>query len=345
MRLPKPSLRYLFLCPVFVIFGACSEGPPADGRGDPIAELAMDREAGRITLLAREASLFEIIRRLEAEQGVRIVVPDLTNDRRVTVTLDGVPLQEGLRALIPDDIDFRFEPKELEVAIPGNTGTKQAPEKPGADEPPLPKKGDPLPPDQGRPKIAKGEPGDPSAAIRFTDGEEGTKVTPTRSRERVGSGAKVAIDRPPEKEQYLRLNLFMDSNNNVRLKQIHVIAGRLISPPFYNGRFIYAAYVGADLVAVGSMQDPLLVRSLGVRPGRLTTRDESGYFSISLPAQFLAKERLAKARVRFFLLDKDPVGLDRLTRESFPAVARSLDAIAEIGSDELVEHLSQAIDR
>jgi hypothetical protein len=338
-RLIQMNWPWLHFLAFFLILSCQTTVPP--GTKDHSAyTIKVTPETGRISIKTQKASLFTIIRELKEKHQIEVIIPNLSDDRVVTVDISDKPIHEGLAMLIPEDLKYRFRTKDIETVIPGTTGGKKAPvvSKPKPGNLPTKDKTKPLGPQKKR--IVKSK-ADASLTEKYSEGTSGTKTHPSRSIGIETKERKIPKERKPEGYRYARLNLFIDAENNIRVEQLMEIEGRLLESRTYNGNFLYAAYLGNKIISVGSMQDPLLVRSLGEQPGRLTTRAKQGYFSISLPEDFLKKDKITIGRVDFYLIEDDAGMPDEITPRTFEKIAKGLVTISRIGSKELLNSFSK----
>lgn len=338
-RIIQRDWSWLLFFSFFLIVNCQTVAPP-ETKDDSAYSLTLAPATGYISIQAKKASLFEIIRELKEKHQIEVILPNVSEDRIISVDIVDKPLHEGLAALIPKDLKYRFSTKDIETVIPGSAGDKKAPVTQIRKSKNLPVKDKTTPLSPQQKIIVKSKPV-ASMTEKYTEGERGTKIHPSRSKGGIGKGGKIPKKSVPDGYRYARLNLFIDADNNIRIEQILEIEGRLIESETYNGRFLYAAYVDNKIVAAGSMQDPLLVRSLGEQPGRLTTRAKKGYFSISLPDVFLDKSKLAQGKVDFYLL-KDDAGMpEEITPKTFLKIKRRLETTTSIGSEELLKSFLQ----
>src|SRR5210317_1812709 len=115
------------LLPLFSLFMIFSCQPHSQpGKPGTVSHLQVDQRTGHISIKAEEASLFQIIKTLKEKHQVEVIVPNMSDDRIVSANISDKPLDEGLAMLIPADLKYYFRAREIEAAIPGNTGDKEA---------------------------------------------------------------------------------------------------------------------------------------------------------------------------------------------------------------------------
>lgn len=297
--------------------------------------LSVDPATGFTTLNANEAPLVEILKELREKHQVNVTVPELT-DRVVTVDIENVPLPDALAAFLPRESRYRFSVAEIEIAIDSISGEKvpRRDLEPKRPDLPVKDKAKPLP-DELRTAIKI----PPDLVKRIeTNGERGTKFAPEDVLEvPLSKGPKRAINLPPEQGRYARINLHIDSDG-VRVVGFLEIEGTLLEPTTVDGELIHVAMVNGTPVAVGSLQDPLGVRSyLEDNTGHSLGRDKEAFFLISLPDKFLSQSSLERTEILFFYLE--PVGPipSRLTPDTFREFDQHLRPIGSINADEILK--------
>ncbi|WP_033397981.1 STN domain-containing protein [Desulfobacter curvatus] len=88
--------------------------------------IALNLKTDLMTIKADNASLLKIIKELNEQHEIDVVVPQLSKDRKVSVNITNMPVNEALSQLIPHDLKYYFKAKNMEIKIPGNTGDKKA---------------------------------------------------------------------------------------------------------------------------------------------------------------------------------------------------------------------------
>lgn len=310
---------------------------PLTGAQRGLRKLDFNRDSGTLTLQAEGVSLVAILNQLKEKHRIEVVVPNLT-DRVVNANLTNVALADALKQILPYGTRFHVIARDVELRLPANTGNK----KPGHVQPkprnvPTKDKTRPLP-DSLRTRV-KVEP--EKVRTIQTAGERGTKQKPT---ERVdeGKGPKQSLPRRAETERYARLNLSITRNGRVQIIRFLEVPGRLVLPTTISGELLYAASVGGQVIAIGTVQDPLGIRSyLKDQSGHSAEQQETGTFLISLPDRFLNRGVLSRAVISFFYLDGGTPRTIPLTPENFSRLRKYLKPTAEIRGKELLEALSK----
>ena len=310
---------------------------PLTGAQRGLRKLDFNRDSGTLTLQAEGVSLVALLNQLKEKHRIEVVVPNLT-DQMVSANLTNVALPEALKQILPYGTRYHFIVRDTELKLPANTGNK----KPGHVElkprnVPTKDKTRPLP-DALRTRI-KVEP--EKVRTIQTAGERGTKEKPT---ERVdeAKGPKQSLPRRPETERYARLNLSITRAGRVQIIRFLEVPGRLVLPAKISGELLYAAFVGNQVIAVGTVQDPLGIRSYQKDDsGHSAEQQEIGTFLISLPQRFLDRNVLSRTAIRFFYLDDTAPRTIPLTPENFAKLRRYLKPTGEIRGKELLEALSK----
>ncbi|WP_020590004.1 hypothetical protein [Desulfobacter curvatus] len=205
----------------------------------------------------------------------------------------------------------------------------------------LPTKDKTRPLDPQEKSVVKDNP-DERQPEKYSDGEPNSKVHPKKSLAMEGTKRKIPKKKEAEGYHYARLNLYIDKENTIRIEQFSDIEGRLIESDTYNGQFFYAAFLDNNIVAMGSMQDPLLVRSIDEQPGRYISRAKHGFFSISIPDAFLKRENLSRAALDFYFLEEDTGMPDKISPLMFGKIKKQLKRISVINSEELIKSFDKA---
>ena len=319
----------LILAAALSIFGNQLAAPGAQVKG--LRRLDFDRANGALTVQAEGASLSEILRQLKQQHRVEVVAPGMV-ERAVTLNVTNAPLPDVLRRLLPYGTRFHFIVGDADFRLPASTGDK----KPGRVEPKprdLPTK------DKTRPT-----PIDPSAPGKLppekvrpgkTDGERGAKPSPKDVRP--PEGPKRPRTPEPERGRYARLNLLMRRGGGVEVVRFLRLEGTLIEPTLISGELAYAAFVGGRVVAVGTVQDPLGVRSYREDYGHSADQAETGAFVISLPERFLDRGTLGQTVVRFFYLSESAPRDQPLTPQTFEKFRQYLKPAGEVGARALLK--------
>ncbi|MBU1168406.1 MAG: hypothetical protein KKD44_02470 [Proteobacteria bacterium] len=334
-RYTHSFLLWFFVLMLVVIAGCKSRSTPAPPGVTP-PRINLDLKTGLLTIKAEKASLFKIIKELNEQHELDVVVPQLSKDRTVSVDISDMPVNEALSQLIPHDLKYYFQAKNMEIKIPGKTGDKKADENKTPKSKSLPTKDKTRPLDPQEKIVVKDKP-DERQPEKFSDGEQNSKVHPKKSPAMEQTKRKIPRKKEAEGYHYARLNLYIDMENTIRIEQFSDIEGRLIESDTYNGQFFYVAFLGTDIVTVGSMQDPLLVRSIDEQPGSYTSRAKHGFFSISIPDTFLKRENLSKAALDFYFLEEDSGMPDKISPSMFGKIEKQLKRIAVINSEELIK--------
>ncbi|HEV8587445.1 MAG TPA: hypothetical protein VGQ72_01105 [Pyrinomonadaceae bacterium] len=330
----------IFLTPVFLLallFTINMKLPATGAQLKGIRKLDFDRSSGTVTLQAEEASLTAILSQLRDRHKIEVVVPNLT-DRPVTVDIVKAPLPEVLRRILPYGSRFHFVIGEGDISLAGNSGQK----KPGrAEVKPrgFPTK-DKTPPsaNAGPAKLAPER-----VVLSQTNGARGTKLAPQDSRPET----KIKEPRKPvaDAHSYARLNLLIKRQGGIEIVRFMEVEGTYNPPTTINGEFIYAAFVGGQVVFVGSIQDPLGVRSYLQDYGHSAEQADSGTFVISLPERFLNRTTLNQSVIRFFYLAETAPRTELLTPQTFPKLRQYLKPAGEIGPRELIAAFGRRYER
>ena len=317
------------------------DSPDETKSGQGEWELDVDLETGSMTLLANEASLLGILKELNTEFQIDVIVSKLA-DIRVTVDVENVPLEEGLTALIPTESRFHFRVEDADIAIKipklGDQISARQREREQSDLPSM---------DDGtRPSSDKLR----TEVMPSPDKFEERKIE--RSRTSVfqpDDPLEVSMDLEAiqansslsEESSYARVVLRITSEG-VTVEGFLELEGSLVQPTTVRGELIYVATVNGEPVAVGSMQDPLGVRSYeddghGHGHGHSLERDEEAFFLISLPQEFLSQSTLESTIIGLYYLE--PVGPipSVLSPETFSRFEPHLKPIARIGGDEIIK--------
>lgn len=331
-----PIISLVLVCVILVGYAVLrptpSPLPSPIVTAQPAFELEIDPVTGHMTLRARDASLGEILFSLKDKYQIEVIVPYLT-EQTVTARFQDIPLPDALAMILPKDSRFHFRTGDLEIPIPGITEAEKEGRGREPKQPALPTKGKtiPLPEDQ---KIHIKLPPEKFEPTQTT-GEAGTKLPPSEGEIPSGEGPKKAEKPVPEEARYARLRLYIDQSG-IRVEHFFEIEGSLIESTTVDGDFFYVALVGSQPVAVGSMQDPLVVRSYRKDFSHSETRAEKATFLISLPATFLDNKTLAETNILFFYLE--PVGEipQMLTPKTFPEFKEHLRQVGVVSSKELL---------
>ena len=307
---------------------------PSPGKG--ILELSFDHETGELTLRSNEASLFEILNQLDQQHQIEVIVPNLLEDQKVTVAIKQTPLASALAQFLPANSRFHFRIRELDTVISGQEGTKKRGQdyKPKPDDLPIKDQAPPLPDDQ-RTKMKvppeESNPGD------IKPGRPGFKSEPKDSLTTPGQGPKQPRVLAPSDSAYARLNVYMQQDSVVLVKFLEV-TGEFTSSTTVDGTLIHATIIDNQVIAVGSQQDPLGVRSyLEDNTGHSARRVKDAYFTISLPSALLDRERLGKMVIKFYLLSETGDYPQELTPQTFQRFDNYLKPIGEIRGGELLK--------
>ena len=141
----------------------------------------------------------------------------------------------------------------------------------------------------------------------------------------------------PEGSGYARVVLRITSEG-VTVEGFLELEGSLVQSTTVSGELIYVAAVNGEPVAVGSMQDPLGLRSyLEDGSGHSAGSAKEAFFLISLPEEFLSQTTLERTTIVFYYLE--PVGPipSVLSPETFSRFEPHLTPIARIGGDEIIK--------
>lgn len=300
--------------------------------------LAVDPSTGVMTLNANEASLLGILSELKEKYRVDVIVPNLT-EQTVTADIQNVPLANALATFLPSDSRFHFS-AEVEVAIRPRLGDKEPRKDLEPKDPDLLTKDRTVPLPEELKTIVKVLP-DEVRAIETT-GEKGTKILPEEILEvPLVKEPKKPRELPPEEGRYGRLLFGIDSEG-VRVIGFLELEGSLLESATVDGEFVHVVLVDDKPRAVGSMQDPLGVRSYREDIGHSLVNEKEGTFLISLPEQFLSATILERTTILFFYLEPvGPIPL-QLTPDTFP---RFQEHLREIGRIEGVEVLKAFAER
>ena len=297
--------------------------------------LDVDFETGLMTLLANEASLLGILRELNTEFQIDVIVSNLA-DIRVTVDIVSVPLDEGLATIIPTDSRFHFRVEGRDITIDGKSGDQIFAKQREPAQTDLPKmgEGDRLISDDLTTE-AKVPP--EKVQERQTDGGRGAaKVHPEKILEgSLDLDAIVAISSLSEESAYARVVLHITSEVVTPTGFLEV-EGSLVQPTNVRGELIYMVVVDGKPVAVGSQPDPLALHTAGEGHEHMYEKEEEGIFLISLPEEFLSQTTLERATIAFYYLE--PVGPipSVLTPETFSQFEPHLTPITRIRGDEII---------
>ena len=291
-------------------------------------ELDVDLETGSMTLLANEASLLGILKELNTEFQIDVIVSKLA-DIRVTVDIDSVPFDEGLASIIPTDSRFHFRVEGRDIAIEGKLGDQIATQLESANTD-LPNKDE---------------------RTRSDDLENEAKVPPDEVRERQIEITRTSVFQPDEPQEvtmdldailensppteeslYARVILHITSEVVTPTGFLEV-EGSLVQPTNVKGDLIYVASVNGVPVAVGSQQDPLTLHTAGEGHEHVYEKLEEGIFLISLPEEFLSQITLERTTIIFYYLE--PVGPipSVLSTDTISYFKPHLKAISRIGGD------------
>lgn len=330
----KRVLNLVVLSLVLAGFVVLINLTPSTGAQKGLRKLDFNRDSGTLTLQAQGVSLVTILNQLQEKHRIEVVIPNLT-DQTVNANLTNVALPEALKQILPYGTRFHFIVRDAELRLSANTGNK----KPGYVRPkprnqPTKDKTRPLP-NALRTRI-KVEP-DRVAAIQ-TAGERGTKEKP-RERVEEGKGPKQSLPRRAETERYARLNLSITRDGKVQIIRFLEVPGKLVLPTTISGELVYVALVGGQVVAVGSVQDPLGIRSYQKDDDARHSMEQqdTGTFLISLPKRFLNRSVLSRAVIAFYYLDDTVPRTISLTPANFSKVRRYLKPTDEIRGKELLE--------
>jgi hypothetical protein len=312
-------------------------GAPGAGQVPGLRRLDFDRATGRLSLQAERASLLGVLRQLKERHQIEVTVPRLA-DAPVTADIRDTPLRDALRQFLPADSRFYFSVKDLDLEFAGRGGDRG--EKSHAQKrADLPAKGRveaaALPAARLKPRREEVRPAE-------STGRGGKAIPRPEAQPPAGRAAKVRREQPGRGERYARLNLFMDGGGVRRVERFLVVEGKLVEPRTVDGQLVFAAFVGNDVVAVGSVQDPLARRSYQKGRGHSYARRGSGTFVVSLPGRFLDENVLRQTTVRFFLLSAAGTYPQTLTPETFPRFREFLQPAGEIGGDQLLEAFYRA---
>ncbi len=294
-------------------------------------ELDVDLETGSMTLLANEASLLGILKELNTEFQIDVIVSKLA-DIRVTVDIDSVPFDEGLASIIPTDSRFHFRVEGRDIAIEGKLGDQIATQLESANTD-LPNKDE---------------------RTRSDDLENEAKVPPDEVRERQIEITRTSVFQPDEPlEVTMDLDAILENSPPTEESLyarviLHItsevvtptgfleVEGSLVQPTNVKGDLIYVASVNGVPVAVGSQQDPLTLHTAGEGHEHVYEKLEEGIFLISLPEEFLSQITLERTTIIFYYLE--PVGPipSVLSTDTISYFKPHLKAISRIGGDEII---------
>jgi hypothetical protein len=317
-----------FPMPAPVMAQPASPSAPAarNGAGD-IRELTFDPTTGRLTLVARDASLLEILRRLREEHGIGVVVPELA-DRPVTAKLVGVRLDVALERILPQGATYFFDSGKAELELPGRERGRGEPVTPRPD---APIKGRGPEPERTVVKVPAGraEPGEPTG--------DTLKTLPDRETLPPLEGPKV-----PREVVYPgrhgRVGLQLAGASGVTVTSFVVDTGELVRTDGVAGSLITAVVVDGTLTEVASQADPF-DRHAYLEDGTHTElANDRADVRLALSDAILAPEALARSEVVLYeLAESLPDGVtlpERLTVESFERFQPYLDEVGRVsGAD------------
>ncbi len=311
------------------------DSPDETKSGQGEWELDVDLETGSMTLLANGASLLGILKELNTEYQIDVIVSKLA-DIRVTVDIDSVPLDEGLATIIPTDSRFHFRVEDEDIAIKmPKLGDQISARQRGREQSDLPSMDDGTRPSSDKLK---------TEVMPSPDKFEERKIE--RSRTSVfqpDDPLKVSMDLEAiqansllsEEGSYARVVLHITSEVVTPTGFLEV-EGSLVQSTNVKGELIYVASVNGVPVAVGSQQDPLALHTAGEGHEHVYEKLEEGIFLISLPEEFLSQITLERTTIIFYYLE--PVGPipSVLSTDTISYFKPHLKAISRVGGDEII---------
>jgi len=272
----------------------------ADGSTDGgIHELYFEGTDGTLTLYAEDASVLDILRLLREKHGVDVVVPGL-EDARVSVTLKQVRLDDALRRILPEGARFHFDAGEAELELEGQAEPRRGLRTEFPSH--APPKGQAREPERDVMKLPadKETRGRPDGDVVKADAES-IKVP-------LGEGPKLALDRSPEPGSHGRVGLHLGDDGTIRVTDFQRVAGELARGDRPAGSLIFAAFVGGNLVQVGSQADPFELHAYTEQGPHSHLRATEGDIRIALSDRVADPAALAETVVVLYQLDESLAG-------------------------------------
>jgi hypothetical protein len=254
---------------------ACQRGPsPGTFRLDVSDDLA------KVSIVSREAPLSAILAELQSKHGIDVRL-NQDVDPAVTVSIDGVPLDDAVARIVPNGTRYVVRTGAREWSAGGvKNGTKA-----GAAIEPTPgaiPKGAARPPVSGT--TLKRAP-DSVVQQPVLEGPRVKRQPTTMLQVGRGVGPKRVNAATQSPAQTLRLRLTMTDNGTIRLDSAVLVEG---SPPTAKrvvGPFLYAVRrPDGSLLDFGTFSDPLVEHSFQAEDQRHDERRaREGSFAIAIP--------------------------------------------------------------
>lgn len=280
-----------------------------------------------ITIVGTNVLRSTILRELRTKHGVDVRGIDIP-DARVSPQISAVPLDEGIRRLLPAGTKYLVRASDGDVADRPIVGPPEPKRGPVDVRPPgLPQKGRNQPLRPGPTSNLKRKPTDSVSAP-----PQGQNLKPVAGSVAVvppGSGPKLPTGAQQQpQDSTLRLSFTIRADTAIRATGARFVAGATPVNRLVQGPYLYEVTVNDRRVAFGTLLDPL--EQQPVDSTRTSQRASEGQFAIWIPGAVLRAPGAAQMLVTLF--DARGVTLPRaLDEDSFTqarARARALQRVA-----------------
>lgn len=299
--------------------------------------VGFDGKTAALSVQAHGQPLSQLLDVLHRDHGVRVTVPGL-RDRKLTIAFTGQPLVPALTALLGDDQPFQLDLGSHDVELPAPVATRPMPLQPEnvqrprmelgsgvrAELPVRPEAGTiaPVAAPGGRPLMPAGHliPGNPIE----------------------GDGPALDPQQDAEAVQHACLQLLVRKDGSVVFERAFAADGPAVPTPTLVGDWIWELQVGGQVLAVGSLRDPLAIqpicadRPLDPRRRPVLERLDEARIVLAADAQLLDPAIRGRATLRLLEV-RDGLGLPtEFSLDTFAAFAGKARPLATLTGESLV---------
>lgn len=306
-------------------------------------KVEFDAKAGALTVRAKGQLVSALLRTLQQDHGVRVTVVGL-QDRAIDVDFANAPLPDALSAMLGAGESYQLDLGEHDVDVP-------APRAPLAA---TAKRSDPADATAGRPRMEDGAPvrtdlpvrSDTVSASRSARGRFMAPAATIFANPVIEANESHDANAAPQEfveGRHACLVLQVRRDRTVLVDRIVEQPGPAVQGKTVVGEWLYEVRVGDDVIAVGSMLDPLVMAPVcSERPN-----DPRRRFRMAGPDSarvvLLVDERLldpavrARTTVRFHELRDGSELPAELTPATFAAFRSKSVQLTEVGAEALLQ--------
>ncbi|MBK8096507.1 MAG: hypothetical protein IPK26_05330 [Planctomycetes bacterium] len=299
--------------------------------------VGFDQKTAALSVQAQGQPLSQLLDVLHRDHGVRVTVPGL-RDRKLSIAFTGQPLVPALTALLGDDQPFQLDLGSHDIELPAPVATQPMPRQPESAQLPRMEQGSgvradlpvrpeatavvAVPPPGGRPLMPAGHliPGNPIE----------------------GDGPALDPQQDGEAKEHACLQLLVQKDGTVAFERAFAADGPVVSTPTLVGDWIWELQVGGQVLAVGSLRDPLAIqpicadRPLDPRRRPVLTSLNEARIVLAADAQLLDPAVRGRATLRLLHV-QDGLGLPtEFSLDTFAAFAGKARPLATLTGETLV---------